>query len=200
MNKLEFILALNEKLSVLPKNEREERINFYVEMIEDRIEEGLSEEEAVSSVGNVDEIVEQIVSEIPLSKIAKERIIPKRKIKAWEIVLLVLGFPLWLPLLIAAASVILAVYVVLWSVIITLWSSFAALICSSVAVFVLGLALVFGGKALSGVVLIGASLVGIGVSIFLFFCCKWITNCLISLTKNMVIGIKNALIKKGDAQ
>lgn len=80
MTKLQFLLSLHNKLSGLPQNEIEERLNFYSEMIEDRIEDGLSEEEAVSEIGTVDEIAEQIVSDIPLTKIVKEKIKPKRLI------------------------------------------------------------------------------------------------------------------------
>ena len=53
MTKLQFLLALHDKLAGLPQNEVEERLNFYSEMIEDRMEEGLSEEEAVLAAGDV---------------------------------------------------------------------------------------------------------------------------------------------------
>ena len=112
MTKLEFLLSLNEKLSGLPMAEVKERLNFYIEMIEDRIEEGLSEEEAVSAVGSVEQIAEQIISEIPLTKIATEKIKPKRQLKGWEICLLILGAPLWLSLVIGAVSVLFSLYVV----------------------------------------------------------------------------------------
>ena len=98
MTKLNFILALNDKLSDLPKQEVEERLNFYAEMIEDRIEDGLSEEEAVAAVGTVDEIAKHIIKDIPLTKIAIEKIKPKRRLKTWEIVLLIAGAPLWIRL------------------------------------------------------------------------------------------------------
>ncbi len=60
-------------------------------MIDDRMEEGLSEDEAVSAVGFVDEIVAQIVADIPLTKLVKEKTKLKKRLRAWEIVLLVLG-------------------------------------------------------------------------------------------------------------
>jgi len=53
MNKQEFIEALYRRLSDLPWQDVEERLNFYGEMIEDHMEEGLSEEEAVASMGSV---------------------------------------------------------------------------------------------------------------------------------------------------
>ena len=53
MTKLQFLLALHDKLTGLPRDEVEERLNFYSEMIEDRMEDGLSEEEAVAAIGSV---------------------------------------------------------------------------------------------------------------------------------------------------
>ena len=49
MNKQEFLSQLRKGLAGLPQNDIEERLAFYGEMIDDRIEEGLSEEEAVSA-------------------------------------------------------------------------------------------------------------------------------------------------------
>ena len=127
MNKQEFLDGLRKGLSGLPQDDIEERLTFYGEMLDDRIEEGLSEEEAVAAAGSVNEIVRQTVADIPLAKIAKERIKPKRRLKAWEIVLLALGSPIWLSLGVAAAAVIFALYVTVWSVIASFWSVFASL-------------------------------------------------------------------------
>ena len=44
MNKQEFLAELRKGLSGLPQDDIEERLIFYDEMLEDRIEEGLSEE------------------------------------------------------------------------------------------------------------------------------------------------------------
>ena len=103
MRKQEFIFELWKKLSDLPKGEVEERLSFYSEMIDDRMEDGLPEEEAVSEIGSPDEIAAQIMGDIPLSKIVKEKIKPKRKLSALEIVQLVVGFPLSFPLLIVVS-------------------------------------------------------------------------------------------------
>ena len=91
MNKLEFALALSEKLSLLPEEEIDERVQFCVEMISDRMEEGVSEDEAVAAVGTVEDVAAQIIADIPFAKLIKERVKPKRRLKAWEIILLVLG-------------------------------------------------------------------------------------------------------------
>ena len=100
MDKQEFLSKLRAKLFGLPQKELEERLSFYSEMIDDRIEEGLSEETAVKELGAVYEVAGQIIAEIPLSKLVKERIKPKRALNVWEIVLLAIGSPIWLSLMI----------------------------------------------------------------------------------------------------
>ena len=112
MNKQEFLAQLRKKLSGAPQNEVEERLIFYGEMIDDRIEEGMSEEDAVGEIGDIDTIVSEVISSIPMSAIVKEKTKPKRKMKAWEIVLLILGSPIWLSLFIAAFAIIISLYVV----------------------------------------------------------------------------------------
>ena len=120
MSKQEFLDQLRKGLSGLPQEDIEERLTFYSEMIDDQMEEGIMEEDAVSRIGSVDTIISQIKADIPLAKLVREKITPKKHLKAWEIVLLVLGSPIWLSLLIAALAIILAAYMVLWSVVITL--------------------------------------------------------------------------------
>ena len=109
MNKQEFLEELREELMGLPQDEIEERLDFYSEMIEDRMEEGLSEEVAVAEIGIPAEIAAQIIEDIPLTRFVVEKVKPKRKLKVWEIVLLVLGSPIWVPLLLAAIVIALAI-------------------------------------------------------------------------------------------
>lgn len=119
MNKRAFLERLRARLRGLPRREVEERLNFYIEMIDDRIEEGLSEEAAIDAVGDVDEIAAQI-----RESIAGKEAIPRpepRKWRAWEIVVVALGSPLWITLLATALCLILAVFIVVWSVNLVLW-------------------------------------------------------------------------------
>ena len=44
MTKQEFAVELSKRLSAFPDQDWTERIDFYIEMIEDRIEDGMSEE------------------------------------------------------------------------------------------------------------------------------------------------------------
>ena len=199
MNKLEFLSALRKSLSGLPKQDVEERLEFYSEMIDDRIEEGCEEEDAVSRIGDVDEISKQIISDIPLSRIAKERVKPKRRITTWEIVLIVLGSPIWLTLAIAALAVVLAIYVVLWSLIVSVWSVFASLSACALGGIVSGVFFALGNNVLTGIAIIGTGPVCAGLSIFLFFGCKASTKGIIYLTGMIALGIKKCFMRKENA-
>ena len=199
MTKQEFIMELRTGLSGLPQKDIEERLTFYSEMIEDRIEDGLSEEQAVLAVGTAKEIIAQTVAEIPLAKIAKERIKSNRRFKAWEIVLLALGSPIWLSLGIALVAVILSVYVSLWSVIISLWAAFVSLVASSFGGVMAGILFSIKDNLLTGIAVCGASIVCLGFSIFMFYGCKAASKGILILTKKIAILIKNRFIKKEEA-
>ena len=79
MNKHEFLQKLEALLAGLSTKEKEEQLTFYREMIEDRIEDGLSEEEAVQAIGSAEAIAAQILSEA--SFVPGK---PKRRLKGWE--------------------------------------------------------------------------------------------------------------------
>ena len=116
MNKTEFLDALRHALGKLPSYEVEQSIAFYAEMIDDRIEDGMSEQEAVAALGSVHAIAAQIVAETPP--------IPKAIAKAntgsrtLNIVLLAILSPIWVTLALAFACMVLAIYLAIWSVVV----------------------------------------------------------------------------------
>lgn len=200
MNKTEFTSELVGKLPSLPAQEIDERLSFYLEMIDDRMEEGLSEEEAVAQVGSVDDIATEILSEIPLSMIVKEKIKPTRRIKPWEIVLLILGAPVWLPILISLLAVALSLYISFWSIIISLWAVFASVVATAFAGIFMGVCFICGGFTVSGMFIIGCSVICAGVSILLFYGCKYATKGLLILSKKIALLIKQCFVKKEEME
>ena len=122
MNKKEFLEELEKRLQALPKEEIQERLQFYSEAIDDRVEEGETEEQAIEEIGTLDEITWEIVKKTPLVTLVKEKVKPKRKMRAWEIVLLCVSFPIWLPLLITAMVLVLVGYILVWVLVIVTYS------------------------------------------------------------------------------
>lgn len=200
MNKQDFLDKLRKKLSALPQDDIEERLNFYSEIIEDKIDEGLSEEDAVLEIGNVKEIASQIIAETPFTKLVKGKVKPKKQLKVWEIVLLILGSPIWLSLLIAVFAVIFSLYVSLWAVIISLWAVFVAVVaCVPYCIFSC-FVFAFNNSILSGFAMLGAGIVCIGLSMLLFCGCKSSTKATLLLSKKFALWIKNSFIKKEEVQ
>lgn len=187
MDKQEFLVRLRNRLSALPQNEREERLSFYSERIDDRMEEGLSEEDAVAEVGAAEDIVGQITAEKPKQK---------RKMSTSQILLIILGAPLWLPLLIAAVAVVVFVYVSLWSVVISLWATFASLVACGAAGMFVGAGFVVAGNVLSGGATIAAGAVCAGVAVFLFFGCKATTRFAVWIGKKSVRWLADRVLKE----
>ncbi len=198
MNKQEFLSRLKDKL---PANEdTQERLSFYSEMIDDRQEEGMSEEEAVAQIGSVESVLSQILSEIPLSKLVKERVKPKRALKAWEIVLIVLTSPVWISLLIAAFIIMISAYIVIWSLLISLWSIEVIFTFGSVYIAVYAVVFIAQSRFLQCTAYLGASAALVGISILMFFVCKGAFKAAIMLTKKVAEGTKLIFIRKKAAK
>lgn len=207
MQKNEFLDKLQKRLSSLPRGEVEERLRFYSEMIDDRIEEGLSEENAVAAIGTVDDIASQLKVTEPLDTATEDTQKKKRPLKVWEIVLLVLGAPLWISLLAAAFSVIISLlaaafsviislYATLWSVIVSLWAAFGSLVGCAVGGVLAGAVHALTGNAATGIATVGGGIVCAGLSIFLFFGCREATKATVWLTKKMALTAKKLFRKK----
>lgn len=196
MTKREFLNVLEKKLSGLPQKDVAERVGFYGEMIDDRIEEGLSEEQAVMEIGSAEEIAAEIMADMPLTKIAKERFKKRRRLGIWEIVLLALGFPIWFSLGIALLSVIFSVYVCLWSVIVSFWAVFVSFCASAIGMTAAGIFSLCIGRGLVAVVVTGAGIFCAGLAIFMFFGCKTVAKGIVWITKKMALGIKRCFVKK----
>ena len=204
MNKQEFIKKLKEMLSNLPENEINERIDFYSEMIDDRIEDGLTEEQAIKDIGTVEDVAKQIIDEIPLFKIIKHKLksknktkntIPKRKRTWWEITLLAVGSPIWLSILISFFAVILSLYVSLWAVAISLYAVGLSLFLSGLSV-IAGLVLIFTDGLSVGLLIIAGGIMCMGLSILFFYVCKYTAKFGIFITKKIPRLIKGLFIRK----
>lgn len=196
MTKHNFLMALHKKLSDLPQAEVEERLGFYSEMIEDRMEEGLSEEEAVAAVGSVEEVAAQIAAEIPTKKEKKQ---PKEERKVWKTVLLIAGSPIWGSLLIAAFAVVLALYISLWAVVVALWAAFGAACGCTFGGLAASLVCFFYGAG-SAFAMLGMTFVCAGLSIFLFYGCKLATKGVLWLGKRLCLWSKKCFSKEEGVQ
>ena len=194
MDKHDFLTALYSRLHTLPEEDARRSVDYYCEMIDDRIEDGLSEDEAVAAVGDVDEIAATILANtaLPQPVVIKEK--PKRKMRWWEIVLLILGSPLWLALLIAAAAVIFSIWICLWCGVICLYAVTVSLAASAAGCSAGGF-LIIGGTP-EVLIALGMALACGGLSVLFFLLSKQATKGMIQLTKWLGKMIKKIFTRK----
>ena len=163
MTKAEFNAALAKRLS---GDDLVRAMEYFDEIIADRMEDGMSEAEAVSALGDIDEIVREIPRTAPA----------KKKHTGALIAMAALGSPLWIPLVIAALIVAAAVLFCLWILVACvgillaacaltglvglIYTPFALGTSITYAIMVLGSALISAGAALMLIPAIAAAAKG----------------------------------------
>lgn len=133
MLKQEFLTKLRSGLEAASIEDIDECIEFYDEMISDRIESGMNEESAVAQMESIDSIISNYKAEKPVAKLIMDKVQKshddakgKGKGTLW-IVLAIIGFPIWLPILIVVFALLLTLYIVLWCIVIAVFCVLVAI-------------------------------------------------------------------------
>ena len=165
MNRQNFFIELNLLLKKMPAAERQQALNYYEEIIDDTIEDGFTEEEAVSRLGDINALAESIYAEhensLPVFIPARRRRSPLTA------VLLVLGFPVWGSLLLAAFALFLSVIVLICVPPIVFAVLTLAFLAASL-VAILGSFLLMGSGILQAVFQLGIGIIFLGLSALSF--------------------------------
>ena len=223
MNKQEFLKTLWNRLSELPNEDVERSLDYYAEMIDDRVESGMTEDEAVEAIGGVEEAAAQILADVPEGP-RKSTGNPKwaeadvagsgespylnsndftassyqapgsnsgsysgsssyaaqgtgyyagsgREKKShsgifWLFV--ILGFPIWFPLLITAGVLVFTAFVLVWTFTFVYYVIAGSFAVSGVAGIFILIRYVFSGDIAVGLFYAGCGFVLAGISIFMF--------------------------------
>lgn len=124
MDKTQFCALLGNKLKpYLSPKEMYKTLNFFEEMIDDRIDEGLSEEEAVSQLGDINIIVDQILDEHNIGKKQTKlvwRFIPREL----GFIITVLLFPAWITIFSLVASLFIVILSIIFSIVLSIIAIF----------------------------------------------------------------------------
>ena len=196
MSKEDFTFYLRKRLVLLPQEDIEDRIAFYTEMIDHRMGNGMSEEEAVASLGPIEDIAEHIMSEIPLSTLVMRQVKPERSAKGWQIALIILGFPLWFPLIITAVILVVTFYMTVWIIQAAFYVVDLAIAIVAIATIPLAIYLFIHANIPGGLFAIGAGFIIFGVVLIIFALCNGITRLLIKLTGRLLYHIKSLFVGK----
>lgn len=199
MTRSEFLKTLAARLDGLPKSEIDKSVTYYNEMISDRMEDGMEEEAAVAASGNLDEIVENIKLDAPISSLMKARIADTKNNSnntvLW-IIILILGFPIWFPIMITVVSLLFALYVVIWSLAIALFAVLFSFAISAIAMIGTGIAMCFTDPP-AGMFLLGGGLILASLMLLLTKPISFLAKGLFSCTGKLARSVKSLFIKKG---
>lgn len=199
MNKKEFLQQLKSGLSDYPNEEIMKSTGYYSEMIDDRIEDGMTEEEAVEFVGSVESIVKQIKYEMPITTLVKSKVKEKTKDKRMPVgvvVLLIIGSPLWIGILALVLGLLIMVYALIWMVDILLWMTVVLLGMGVLCGIVGFLACLAKAAVGSSFIYLGGACVCAGIGILLFFAVLAVSKEIIKGTKWFFLKLKQMIVGK----
>ena len=111
-------------------------------------------------------------------------------------ILIVLGSPVWLPLVAAFFIIILSVYIVLWSFVLVFYSVVLSLAAGGVSGLLASVMIMFNVDILCGVFTLGVAIVCAGLSVLLFFGSNQVVKGILFLSKKIALSIKSYFIKR----
>lgn len=193
MNKNTFMEEVGKRLDGMPASDVKRSLDYYSEMIDDRIEDGEDEEAAVAAMGTVADVTDRILSE---SNVKAPH--SGRRLKVWEIVLIILGSPIWVTLAVAAVIVVLALYAVLWSVVAAFYAVVFSLVCAALVCLVAAVAMLVTGSPSNAMLILGMCFICAGIAVFGFFGCLVTTKGILHLSVKLAKRIKLSL--KGEVK
>lgn len=192
MTKAEYLERLRAALEQMPPEEREAQLAYYEELLNDMTEDGMSEEQATGQLGAPETVAAEMLAEMPMATLVKNRVQAKGSPSALTVVLLVLGAPLWLPLLIAAFAVVLSLLITLWAVGLSVG---VVLPATGLGLFAVGLGSLFSFAELTLLTALGAMLAGAGLLILGSMLLVVIARGLAGLCRSLWRGCKKMLVK-----
>ena len=195
MSKADFLRLLERALAQLSEEERQKNLEYYSELLDDMMEEGMTEAEATAKLGSPNQIAQSILQEMPLGKLVSTRMKPRSGWTPLAIVLAVVGSPVWVPLLLAGVAVVLVLFVSIWAlgfaavaVVIALAVAVVAAPIIAIRVAVLTLPV--------GLMLLGAGLVLLGLCVLGGLMAVELCKLLWQLTVWLAHKIKGLFIRK----
>lgn len=200
MKKEEFLKKLKEELENANINNTNDIIEYYEEIIDDKIEEGITEKEAVSSIGSIDTIIKNELLDRPMTTIIKEKVKDKKEkaekngTKPLLIALIILGIPVWVPLLIGLIGIIIGILCSVFGIIIALFASILGIGIASIACLFTCIVSIFTNSGHITLMVFSVGLILAGLVMLLIPFSALITKGIINIIKTLIKGIKKIFV------
>lgn len=194
MNKMKFLKLLEQRLQGLPDEDIINTIEYWDEIISDKVEDGMEEKVIINDL-NIDEIVEKTFKEIPLKKLIKAKV---KKTKGWTVAFWISTFYIWLPILVSLFAVGLALYVSLWAIVISIGASAIACVGAGLLYILTGIIKCFTIDTAYGWLFVGIGIFGIGLGILFAVLTVKLVKWLCIFSKKLLLWTKLLFIRRGD--
>ena len=194
MKRDEFYKRLRDEMSGMPSHTIDNTISYYEEIISDAVEDGRLEEDVIASFGSVESIVNNLLKDVSIAKLVKEKVKPKRRLETWEIILIIVTSPLWIGFVIGFLGLCFGLIGGFWGTIVALWAVDLAFMIGGVVSFFGSFATFAFGSVPLATFYLGAGLLGIGLSIILGFAFYKLTELIIKLGVKIVTRIKKHFV------
>lgn len=192
MNKQQFLGSVRLRLAGLPQADVERYLDYIREMIDDRMEDGLSEEEAVAAMGSPEYVASQLLMDAPPARQEPAKK-PRRDLEAWQVVLIVLGAPIWAP-------VLFGVLMALFGITVSLFATLFGLYCAAGGLIAAGLGLVFAGPVQVAMpdllFLLAAGFFLMGLGLLWILALNWVDRMIIRFCKWLYRKIRGLFSRK----
>lgn len=190
MNKLEFLKELAFYLQKMNNSEKNKFIIYYDEMISDYVENGVTEEEAVKKIGTPMKIAEELLDDYDSVKLN----LPSTGSRALNIILTIIGFPLWGSMLLMVILLVFSIYVLIWCVPFVTGAGCAGFFASAI-IGIVGAPFVITKSVSVGIMQLGTGIASIGISVLLGIVTIDLSKKFINITKKFNVKLA-ALFKK----
>ena len=196
MTKEVFLKSLDSRLRRLPPEELHRQISYYEELLDDMIEDGIEEEQAVARLGEIDDIVDEILKDIPMQALVKNRVKPKNGWSAAAIAILIITAPIWLSLLLAAVCLAAALIISVFTIVLSMFAVLLALGLAGIGSVIHGFTLFSLGPG-AAVFAIGAGLILLGLVCLGLIAAQYGAAGLFRAVRWIYRSIKSAAAKEG---
>ena len=163
----------------VPASEVADALEYYAEAIDDRVEQGFSEQQALKEIGSPAQACDAVAETVPVAKRAVAAATATRERKALVGVLLLVSAVFWVPLAFGLLGAAAGVYATIWAAVLVVWTGIGSLLacglgavplaCFSASCGALAEGL-FSGSGLLALGALGVAIIPLGIiaSVLLF--------------------------------
>lgn len=182
MKKDEFMKLLKKNITSMKKKDREEILEYYEEIILDKMESGLTEQDAVKDLGNPEAVAQKILKENATKDKCSEELFEKT-IPASSTFVKVILFLIACPILLPLAFAIVILLLSFWIIIVCFYFTAIMLGIAGIIHFPFSIFLLFTSPP-HGILQLGICLSFVGFGIFLFLGTEYLMRLAVRITKS----------------